>query len=352
MATICATAIAHPPYRYDQEEILRSLSLWLADDERMLTLARRVFAHAAVQTRYGCRELFDLVHPLSITETSHLYQKYARLLGEQVVRRCLTQADVPPGAVDLIITTSCTGFMIPSLDAYFANTVGFSPHVKRLPITELGCAAGAVALAHAFDYLQAFPEHTVLVVAVELPSLTFQVHDLSPANIVSSALFGDGAAAVLLTGQSQPGKPRILATESTLFPYTTDLMGFALKDSGLHILLSAEIPEVVCAAVPDLVDKFLARQHLRLGDLSHFLLHPGGRRVLDGLVQCLALPEERVAVSRHILQHYGNLSSASVLFIMNKFLATEKIHPGDLGLLLAFGPGFSAEALLMQWMSR
>ncbi len=352
MATICATAIAHPPYRYDQEEILRSLSLWLADDERMLTLARRVFANAAVQTRYGCRELFDFVHPLSITETSRLYQQYARLLGEQVVRHCLTQANVPPDAVDLVITTSCTGFMIPSLDAYLANAVGFSSHVKRLPITELGCAAGAAALARAFDYLQAFPEHTVLIVAVELPSLTFQVHDLSPANVVSSALFGDGAAAVLLTGQSQPGKLRIRAVESTLLPGTIDLMGFALRDSGLHILLSAEIPEVVCAAVPDLVEKFLARQHLTLSDLSHFLLHPGGRRVLDGLVQCLALPEERVAVSRYILQHYGNLSSASVLFIIDRILATEKIRSGDLGLLLAFGPGFSAEALLLQWTSR
>jgi alkylresorcinol/alkylpyrone synthase len=349
MATISATSTAHPPYRYDQEEILRSLSLWLADDERMLMLAQRIFAHADVQTRYGCRELLDLVHPLSITQTSRLYQEQACLLGERVARQCLAQAEVAPGAVDLVISTSCTGFMIPSLDAYLANILGFSPHVKRLPITELGCAAGAAALARAFDYLQAFPEHTVLVVAVELPSLTFQVRDLSPANIVSSALFGDGAAAVLLTGRPQPGKPCILATESTLFPHSTDLMGFALKDSGLHIVLSAEIPEVVSAAVPDLVSHFLARQQLSLENLTHFLLHPGGRRVLDGLAHCLALPEERVAVSRHILRHYGNLSSASVLFIVDQFLTTEKTQAGDLGLLLAFGPGFSAEALLLQW---
>jgi alkylresorcinol/alkylpyrone synthase len=212
--------------------------------------------------------------------------------------------------------------MIPSLDAYLANTVEFSPHEAladhrtRLRRGQLRSPAPLI-----ISRLSGAP---VLVVAVELPSLPFQVHDLSPANIVSSALFGDGAAAVLLTGQSQAEKPRILATESTLFPHTTDLMGFALKDSGLHILLSAEIPEVVSAAVPNLVDKFLARQQLRLSDLPHFLLHPGGRRVLDGIVQCLALPEERVAVSRSILQQYGNLSSASVLFILDQFLTTEK----------------------------
>jgi predicted naringenin-chalcone synthase len=350
MATIHATATAHPSHIYDQDAIIRSLPLWLHDDERMLALARRVFSHAAVHTRYGCRDLFDLVHPLSITETSTLYLTHTRLLGEAVVRQCLAQAKATPDMVDLIITTSCTGFIIPSLDAYLANTLGFSPHVKRLPITELGCAAGAVALARAFDYLRAFPEQTVLVVAVELPSLTFQVRDLSPAHVVSSALFGDGAAAVLLTGQPREGKPRILATESTLFPRTTELMGFELKDSGLHIVLSAEIPDVVCAAVPRLVGDFLARQGLTVSDLTHFLLHPGGRRVLEGLARCLALPEERTAVSRAILREYGNLSSASVLFILDRFLTTEKTRQGEQGVLLAFGPGFSAETLLLEWI--
>lgn len=349
MATIHATATAHPPYRYDQEDLLRSLPLWLSYDERMLALAQRVFTQAAVQTRYGCREIFDLVNPLSLQEANRLYHDSARQLGEQVARQCLHQAGVSPSAVNLVITVSCTGFMIPSLDAYLANTLGFSPHIKRLPITELGCAAGAVALARTFDYLQAFPEHTVLIIAVELPSLTFQVRDLSPANIVSSALFGDGAAAVLLSGRPQKNRPRILATESTLFPQTTELMGFDLCDSGLHIVLSPEIPKVVSAQVLHLVNTFLAWRGLTVADLTHFLLHPGGRRVLDGLIQCLALPEERATVSRGILRDYGNLSSASVLFILDQFLSMEATQAGDLGLLLAFGPGFSAESVLLEW---
>ena len=330
MATLCAAATAHPPHHYEQDEVIRSLPLWLEKDPRLLSLARRVFENAAVQTRYGCRPLSDLARPLSLSETSHLYQHSACALGEQVVQDCLARANVTPRAVDLIISTSCTGFMIPSLDAYLANRFGFSPHVKRLPVTELGCAAGAVALARASDYLRAFPQQTVLVVAVELPSLTFQLHDLSAANVVSSALFGDGAAAVLLRGERQAGQPQIVATESTLFPHTTEVMGFELKDSGFHIVLSTEIPELVRAEVPGLVARFLDQHGYTVKDITHFLLHPGGRRVLEGLVYALGITEAHAEVSRTILRDYGNLSSASVLFILDQFLKHEQTHSGEL----------------------
>jgi alkylresorcinol/alkylpyrone synthase len=172
---------------------------------------------------------------------------------------------------------------------------------------------------------------------------------LSPANVVSSALFGDGAAAVVLSGDSVPGRPQILATESTLFPQTTEVMGFDLRDSGFHIVLSAEIPELISAEVSQLVARFLGAHGLTISDMSHFFLHPGGRRVLEGLVECLGIMPEQVTVSKTILRDYGNLSSASVLYILDRFLTTEQTQPGDLGLLLAFGPGFSAEALLLRW---
>lgn len=349
MATLRSSATALPLYRYDQTEVIAALPLWLDVDRRLFSLAQRVFENAAVQTRYGCRPLFDLKQPLSVTEMSRLYREFSCALGETVARESLMRAGIRAEEINLIITTSCTGFMIPSLDAYLANTLGFSRHVKRLPVTELGCAAGGVALARAFDYLQAFPHHTVLVVAVELPSLTFQLHDLSPANVVSCALFGDGAVAVVLSGEPQPGQPRILATESTLFPQTTEVMGFDLRDSGFHIVLSAEIPKLVRAEVPQMVNRFLGEQDISIGDISHFLLHPGGRRVLEGLVECLGVTPQQAMVSKTILRDYGNLSSASVLFILDRFLMTEQTQPTDFGLLLAFGPGFSAEMLLLRW---
>ena len=349
MATLWASATAHPPYRYDQAEVIAALPLWLSAEQRLLALAKRVFEGAAVQARYGCRPLYDLAQTLSMTETSNLYRHYACQLGEDVARVSLARAHIKPEEVDFIITASCTGFMIPSLDAYLANALGFTHHVKRLPVTELGCAAGGVALARAFDYLQAFPEHTVLVVSVELPSLTFQFRDLSPANVVSCALFGDGAAAIVLSGKTAPKQPRILATQSTLFPQTTDVMGFDLRDTGFHIVLSAEVPELVCAEVPQLTKHFLEPQGISVSDITHFLLHPGGRRVLEGLVVCLGVTPEQASVSKAILRDYGNLSSASVLYILDRFLTTEPTQSGDLGLLLAFGPGFSAEALLLQW---
>lgn len=349
MATVCATATAHPPYRYEQEEISRSLTLWLPENDPRLPFARRVFANAAVETRYGCRPLYDLVQPLSLSDTSKLYRTFMCQLGTEVTRTCLAHAQIEAAAVDLIITTSCTGLMIPSLDAYLVNTLSMSPHVKRLPLTELGCAAGAAALARAFEYLHAFPSQRVLVVAVELPSLTFQVGDLSPANIVSSALFGDGAAAVLLQGSARAGRPRIVATQSTLLPHTTELMGFDLRESGLHIVLSAAIPTVVCTALPPLVTRFLGSHGLSVREVRHFLLHPGGRRVLDGIAACLDLPPQQTQVSRTILRHYGNLSSAAVLFVLDRFLGTEETQPGDWGLVVAFGPGFSVEMLLVRW---
>ncbi len=349
MATLCATATARPPYRYDQETIRESLSLWLGSQHPLLPLAQRVFRHAAVQTRYGCRPLLDLVRPLSLTEAQTLYQKQAQALGQEATRKCLKRAGVDPAEVHLMITASCTGLMIPSLDAYLMNRFSFSPHTKRLPLTELGCVAGACALARAYDYLQAFPHENALVVAVELPSLTFQVHDLSPANIVSSALFGDGAAAVLLRGEKASGKPRILASQSTLFPQTTELMGFGLKDTGLHITLSPEIPRWVRSETSALVEGFLARQGLTLNAISHFLFHPGGRRVLEGLEESLGLPRQKTRVSWEILRDSGNLSSAAVLFVLDRFLESEPCQKGDLGLLLAFGPGFSVEMLLLEW---
>jgi alkylresorcinol/alkylpyrone synthase len=196
--------------------------------------------------------------------------------------------------------------------------------------------------------LTAFPDRTALLIAVEIPTLTFQRKDASQANLISAVLFGDGAAGVVVTGREAPG-PRILASESFLFPNSLAAMGFDLRDSGFHIVLSKDVPELIRERVKELAEGFLARQGLRQDDISAFLLHPGGQKLLSYMQEELGLDRSDTEVSWDILRRYGNLSSASVLFILNEWLVQKEMPSGSYGLLMAFGPGFTAEMLLLQW---
>jgi alkylresorcinol/alkylpyrone synthase len=265
----------------------------------------------------------------------------------------------------MILTTSCTGVMIPSVETYLIPRMGFRPETRRQPATEMGCVAGAWALGRAHDYLRAYPASAVLVVAAELATLTGQVTDFSMANIISAALFGDGAAATVVVGPefSGPGRPaltaglpetraraaRILATRSHLFPDTPELMGFDVTDGGLKIVLSPRVPRFIRQNLPGVLASFLEEHGLRRSDLKHFLLHPGGRKVLEGLQRELNLTPEDTRFSWRVLGEYGNLSSATVLVMLHHFEQEARPEPGDLGLLMAVGPGFCAELVLLQW---
>jgi alkylresorcinol/alkylpyrone synthase len=238
--------------------------------------------------------------------------------------------------------------MIPSLDATLVGALGLRDDVVRLPLTEIGCAAGAVALSRADDHLRAYPGATALVVTVELPSLTLQLGDTSRANLVSSALFGDGAAAAVVGGAPRAPGLEVVAHKSVLFPDSIDLMGFDLRSEGLKIVLSQRIPAVVKRELRPRVDAFLAEQGRSLDELSFFVLHPGGTRVLDNLRDVLDLEEDHVRASRDCLRRYGNLSSASILFVARDAIDAGQVAPGSLGLACAMGPGFSLEMLLLR----
>ena len=253
-----------------------------------------------------------------------------------------------PSDIDMIITVSCTGFMIPSLDAHLINLMGFRSNVRRLPITELGCAAGAMALTRAWEFLRGFPERTALIISVELPTLTFQSGDSSQANLISSVLFGDGAAAAIVTGRPVRG-PQIVDADTYTFPASLDAMGFELRDDGFHIVLSKDVPQMIRERIRQLVDCFLKRSALTRADLSAFLLHPGGQKLLSFIEQELELDRVDTQISWDVLGEYGNLSSATILFILDACLKTRHMKPGDHGLAAAFGPGFSAELLLLRW---
>jgi alkylresorcinol/alkylpyrone synthase len=347
MATIAATATAVPPHPITLDDAKRALQQTMPLDPRRMAATLAIFENARVERRYGVFPLEHVLQPRSLEQTTGEYREHAVRLGRRVAEDCLARAGVRPADLDLLITVSCTGLMIPSFDAYLINQLGLRADVRRLPITALGCAAGAAALSRASDFRRAFPEATVLVVAVELPTLTLQLQDLSQANLVSCALFGDGAAAAVVTGRHGPGA-RIVDTGSHLFPDSYDAMGFDLKDSGLHIFLSKGVPDLIRREIRRLVRRLLDRHDLTVDQLDFLVLHPGGRKLLEYIEEELGLSRDLTRLSWDVLASYGNLSSASVLFVLHETLERSDGGAGEHGLMAAFGPGFSAELLLLR----
>jgi predicted naringenin-chalcone synthase len=349
MSSLLASAVRSGAFQYAQTTVKQHVRAWLNGEGMRHERVLAAFDSSLVERRSSVVPIEEVFRARSFGASNDQYIRHAVELATEVAEEALKTAGIAPRDVDYFVSSSCTGFMIPSLDAHVAERLGMKPTLRRLPITEHGCAGGAVALAHAHDHLLAHQDHVALVVSVELPSLTFQSGDRAPGNVVSSALFGDGAAAVVMTAPPVAGRPRIVRSGSRRFEKSLDWMGFHLRDSGLHVVLSPEIPRQVRAAAKELVEGFLDQSNLTLADVQHFLFHPGGRKILEAFEQTLALPEAALAASRRVLRDHGNLSSATVLFIVNDYLTRATGQSGDKGLLLAFGPGFGAELLLLEW---
>jgi alkylresorcinol/alkylpyrone synthase len=346
--TIAATATALPPHTISRDDVKYYMGRVFDIPERKLEAMMSIVDNARVHNRHAIFPIEYTVEPRPLSKTNEEYMEHAIKLGREAAEKCLQRAGLKPADIDLIITVSCTGFMIPSLDAHLIHLMGFRPNVRRMPFTELGCAAGAMALGRAADYLKAEPGGNVLIIAVELPSLTFQRKDISQANLISSILFGDGAAAVVVRGKSVHG-PKILFSETYTFPDSLGAMGFDLRDSGFHILLAKDVPEMVGAKINELVDGFLERCGKKREDIKGWILHPGGARLLGNVETQLGLKPCDTQPSWDILANVGNLSSATILFILQEWLEKRPLKTGEYALLAAFGPGFSAEFLLLQW---
>lgn len=358
------TAIAVPDYEYSQEEIRGLVAQWLADRPELAKKADSILTNILVKRRYTVRPAEWYLENTSVTVRAKVYREEMVRLCERAATEALKGAGVEPGQVGLIVSTSCTGLMIPSVESHLMNRMPFGQYTRRQPITEMGCVAGATAISQAADFLRMHPESAALVVSAELTTLTVQLDDFSMANLVSAALFGDGAAATVMAGErftanrngaDPAGKngrhlpAGIVATRSVFFPDSLDIMGFDNTDTGFKIVMLPRVPRFVREQVPKHLLPFLEEQGLRLGDLSHFLLHPGGRKVLEGLEKKLSLTRDQTRISWEVLQNYGNLSSTTVLFVLDQFEREVRPRPGDYGLMMAVGPGFSAEFLLLRW---
>jgi alkylresorcinol/alkylpyrone synthase len=348
LATISASATALPPYLITRDDVKYYMGRVFDIPERRVEAMMAIVDNAQVHQRHSIFPIDYTIEPRTLAQTNNEYIEHAVKLGREAAEKCLGRAGLRPEDIDLIITVSCTGFMIPSLDAHLINLMGFRSNICRMPFTELGCAAGAMAISRAADYIKSNPRANVLIIAVELPSLTFQRRDISQANLISSILFGDGAAAVLVTGQNKPG-PRVLGTETYTFPDSLGAMGFDLRDSGFHILLAKDVPEMIGAQINDLVHGFLERNGKTRKDIKGWILHPGGARLLGNIEQQLGLCKCDTQPSWDILATVGNLSSATILFILQEWLEKRPLNSGEHAIAAAFGPGFSAEFLLLQW---
>lgn len=271
-------------------------------------------------------------------------------LGQQAVCRAIHQAGSALADIGAFFFVSITGVASPSIEARLMNRMRLSPHAKRIPIFGLGCVAGAAGIARAADYVKAFPNESALLLSVELCSLTVQQDDLSIANLISSGLFGDGAAAVVITGAEAdgPAGPRIVATRSTFYPETEHVMGWDISEKGFRIVLSRDVPDVIRANLRNDVDAFLADHELERGDISSWIIHTGGPKVLDATEDALGLERGALDISRACLRRTGNLSSASVLFVLEEAMGSRP-QPGEWGLLAAMGPAFCSELVLLRW---
>lgn len=309
---------------------------------------RKIYLNSHVETRYSVRPLLDNAKVTPFKTRNDMYIEWAKKLGLKAATQAIENANLKPTDIDYVITTSCTGFMIPSLDAYLINDMGMKRSTKRLPITELGCAGGAQGLARAGDFIKAHPGASVLVVAVELPSLTVQADDFSMTNIISASLFGDGAAACVITDRPRSGA-KIISSESYLFPDSYHFMGFDTSEKGFSIVLDKDIPHAVEAQVAPLIEKMLEPSGVKTRDLDFFVFHPGGRKVLENMQSSFNITKERLQCSWDALWECGNLSSASVIVVYKNLFERYRPKNGQKGLLTAFGPGFSCETSVLEW---
>jgi alkylresorcinol/alkylpyrone synthase len=309
----------------------------------------RMVDQTAVQTRYLTVRPEELVEQRDLESSNALYLETARDLARTVAKAALDRADISADAVDAVVAVSCTGYAIPSLDVHLVNDLGMRRETRRLPITELGCGGGTAGLALAGELVRARPGSTVLLVAVELCSNTFQPADQSWENVIAAMLFGDGAAAAVVTDIPRGPGPALLAARSHLFPDTLDYMGYVLKPSGFHLVMSPRVPEMVRTAYLPLLTGFLAEQGLAQRDLDFYVMHPGGAKILRYYNEYVGVPAEWLEYSADEMGRHGNMSSASVLFVLDAVLRSNRLQAGALGLLGSLGPGFCAEMLLLRW---
>jgi len=347
---ISSVAGAFPKHYYPQAFLSQALKKFWSGKLDKPELLDRVHAHACIDGRYLSLPVDAYYKLTKWGEFNDAWIKCAQELGQEAICRALVGAGLAPQDIDALFVVSVTGIASPSLDARLVNRMGLNPRIKRIPIFGLGCVAGAAGIARAADYVRGFPHHVAVLLSVELCSLTLQKEDVSMANLISSALFGVGAAAVVITGAEKNMEgAEILDTRSIFYPQTEHIMGWDISEKGFQIVLSPNLPDLIVERLGRDVDCFLADHGMTRKDIGRWILHTGGPKILEATETALQLPREAVDASWDCLRKVGNLSSASVLLVLEEIFNRRRPEAGTYSLLAAMGPGFCSELVLLRW---
>ncbi len=338
-----------PDFSRETSEIIPFLDIWLHNQEgRFIRKAKKIFEGAQVDKRYSIMHPEDVFSLQSFEERNAVYAREMIVLGEKVLQKTLDQAQWLPKRLDYIITVSCTGIMIPSLDAYLINRLQLKQDIVRLPVTEMGCVGGVSGLIYAKNFLKANPNKRAAVITVESPTATFQLNDFSMANIVSAAIFGDGAACALLSSYPEDSGPELIDEAMYHFYDKERMMGFDLTDNGLKMVLDIEVPETIGEHFPAIIHPFLEKNKLGIADIDYLIFHPGGKKIVHLVEDLFQNLGKDINDTKEVLRLFGNMSSATVLFVLERIMQ-QNPKSGERGLMLSFGPGFTAQRILIEW---
>jgi alkylresorcinol/alkylpyrone synthase len=338
-----------PNYSRNTTEIMPFLEAWLhGQEDRFIRKVKKIFENAMVDRRYSIMSPEEVFSDLSFEERNEIYIRESIKLGANCLETAIKKAGWQSKDIDFLITVSCTGIMIPSMDAYLINMLGLRQDVVRLPVTEMGCVAGVSGMIYAKNFLKSNPGKRAAVVAVESPTATFQISDYSMANIVSAAIFGDGAACVLLSSDPDEEGPEIIDEQMYHFYDAEGLMGFKPTNTGLQMVLDVGVPDAIEKHFPAVVHPFLDRSGLQIKDMDYLIFHPGGKKIINLVETLFNDLGQNIDETKEVLRLYGNMSSATVLYVLDRIIDS-KPEPGSHGLMLSFGPGFTAQRLLLRW---
>lgn len=360
MPYIVSIGEAVPRNVIEQKQAMEFAKELFSDTFRDIERLLLAFQNGQIEKRHIVKPINWYKEEHGFAEKNQVYIEAAVTLGIEAIKNCLMSStylkqEVPYNEIDAIFMISSSGIATPSIEARIMNDLPFSPHTKRIPIWGLGCAGGASGLSRAYEYCLAYPRAKVIVLTVELCSLTFQKRDFSKSNFIGTSIFADGVACALVCGDKTNildySKtfilPAIQATKSTIMPNSLDVMGWEVKDDGLFVIFSRDIPTIVERWLKPNVTEFLQEQGLKLSNIRHFIAHPGGKKVLEAYVNALQLPVPMTDISLDILMNFGNMSSTTILFVLNRFMKIAEA--GDYGITTALGPGFSSELLVLRW---